>query len=512
MNQPKIVPRLGIVTKLGYGVGSIASSASATALAAGVMTVYLNQVIGLPVALVGVAIMISLIFDAIVDPLIGVWSDATRSRWGRRHPFMYAAALPTGIFIYLLWHTPTSWPKETTFVFVLGLLIAVRFCVGLYDTASAALAPELAPDYNERTTLMSYRWFFVTAGASVMVMLLYMVFLRRDASHPLGILNRAGYADFGTVAAVVISLSILTAGLATHRLIPYLSASPKPESLKASLKEIAGVLTNPSLLVMMACGLVGGMGNGITGTMNTYFYLYFWELPPQTTAWLIVVSIPAAFFGATLTPALSKRFGKKVAMVGLFLVTVVTGLAPMTCRLTGFFPPNGSPWVFVILLGDAFVTATLGLMGLVLLSSMVADVVEDAAVTTGKRSEGLLFSANNLVPKISLAVGGFVATLLLTAVHFPVHAQQGRVDPSLMRHLALLYLPIVATLGVVATLILLLYRIDRVKHERNLTDLAARNLAVLPETLAGGSRSDGELLTGRAPVAPSAEADRRAAV
>jgi GPH family glycoside/pentoside/hexuronide:cation symporter len=480
-STPRKTPRLGFATKLGYGVGSVASVASATALAAGVMTVYLNQVIGLPVAMVGVAIMISLIFDAVVDPLIGIWSDATNTRWGRRHPFMYAAVIPTGIFIYLLWHTPASWPKETTFIFVLGLLIAVRFCVGLYDTASAALAPELAPDYNERTTLMSYRWFFVTAGASVMVMLLYAVFLRKDATHPLGVLNREGYAHFGTMSAIVVSLSILVAALATHRLIPYLTASTKPESLKAALREIVGTLTNPALLVMMACGLVGGMGNGITGTMNTYFYLYFWELPPQTTAWLIVASIPAALFGATLTPFLSRWYGKKHAMVGLLLVSVVTGLAPMSCRLLGFFPPNGSPWVFIILLADAFVTATLGLMGIVLLSSMVADVVEDAAVSTGKRSEGLLFSANNLVPKISTAVGGFVATVMIALVHFPTHAQQGSVAPGLMRHLALLYLPVSAGLGTIACLILLFYRIDQATHEKNLAVLAEQGLAHLPE-------------------------------
>jgi len=241
---------------------------------------------------------------------------------------------------------------------------------------------------------------------------------------------------------------------------------------------------------MMACGLVGGMGNGITGTMNTYFYLYFWELPPQTTAWLIVVSIPAALLGATLTPALSKRFGKKVAMVGLFLVTVVTGLAPMTCRLTGFFPPNGSPWVFVILLGDAFVTATLGLMGLVLLSSMVADCGGGRGGHHGQTVRGPAVLGQQPGSEDIARRGRLRRDAVAHGRPLPGPYPTGRGGPSLMRHLALLYLPIVAILGVVATLILLLYRIDRVKHERNLTALAARNLAVLPETLAGGSLSD----------------------
>ena len=68
---------------------------------------------------------------------------------------------------------------------------------------------------------------------------------------------------------------------------------------------MVGTLTNPSLLVMMACGLVGGTGNGITYTMQTYFYLYFWELSPQTRGLLVLAGLPAAIFGSMLTPMLS---------------------------------------------------------------------------------------------------------------------------------------------------------------------------------------------------------------
>jgi Na+/melibiose symporter-like transporter len=459
----------------------LATTVSGTALSTGVMTVYLNQVIGLPVAMVGLAIMVSLIFDAIVDPLIGIWSDRTHTPWGRRHPFIYAAAIPCGVFVFLLWHTPDNWPQNTTFMLILGILIGVRFFAGMNDTAAAALAPELAPDYHERTNLMAYRFFFNSAGAAVLTMLLYSVFLRRDAAHPLGILNREGYSHYGVVAAVVITLAILITGLATHRLIPQLFQAQKDEGAGASFKEVIGTLTNPSLMVMMACGLVGGTGNGITYTMQNYFYLYFWELPPQTRGLLVLAGVPAAFLGGMLAPRLSRWLGKKFAMVALFMMTVVTGLAPMTFRLIGLFPPNGSPWVFVILFADTFVAGALAMMGYVLLTSMVADVVEDAAVTTGRRSEGLLFSANNLVPKLSVAVGGFLATILIAAVKFPVHAQQGQVDPAIMRHLALLYLPTAAVLAVISILILLGYGIDQNKHEANLVDLAGRGLVALPE-------------------------------
>jgi Na+/melibiose symporter-like transporter len=493
-------PRLGFATKLGYGVGSIASAAAGTALATGTITLYLNQVIGLPVALVGVAIMVSLLFDAVVDPLIGLWSDNTNSPIGRRHPFMYAAAIPAGLFVYMLWHTPTSWPKDVTVLYAFAVLILVRFSVGLYDTASNALSPELAPDYNDRTTLIAYRTLFAVGGGGLLAVLLYSVFLRRDAAHPLGVLNREGYAQFGTVVAVTITVAILVAGLATHRLIPYLSRAQKAATPKATLQEVSGALKNRALLILVICGVVGSMGNGISATLNNYFYLHFWGLPPQAISAFVIAALPAAIFGSALTPLVSKWFGKKAAMIGLFAITIVTSLAPMTFKLLGVFPPTGSLWVNAILTLDFFLSAVLGLMGLILIASMIADVAEDVAVQTGKRSEGLLFSIYGLLPKVSAAAGGFVGTLLLALVHFPEHAQQGTVDPAIMRHLAFIFLPVTAILSFSSILMMIAYPIDEARHRRNLEILAERGQGRLPEGLDDGGD------TGLAPGAPIAAA------
>jgi Na+/melibiose symporter-like transporter len=302
------------------------------------------------------------------------------------------------------------------------------------------------------------------------------------------------------IAGVMVTLAIFSTALSTHHLIPKLLEPEKRQGLKASIDEVIGTLTNRSLLVMMACGLVGGTGNGITYTMQNYFYLYFWDLAPQTRGLLVLAGVPAALLGGVAAPPLARRMGKKGGMVMLFSLAVATGLAPMTFRLLGLFPPNGSPLVFAILFVDTFVASALGMMGYVLLTSMVADVVEDAAVTTGRRSEGLLFSANNLVPKISIAIGGLLATLMLSAVHFPIHAQQGSVDPAIMTRLALIYLPAAASFGVLSILILLGYGIDQKRHEANLVDLAERGLV-------GLSEGDVAALLNGGPPAPATDVD-----
>src|SRR5579863_1936075 len=193
--EPAAPTPLGTGVKLFYGLGSVAFGVESVALGSLVL-LFFNQVIGLPASWVGAAIMIALIFDAIFDPLLGQWSDHLRSPWGRRHPFMYASAAPLAVAFYFLWNPPYGWSNHAMVVYLLVMLVAVRLLVSLYEIPSAALAPELTPDYDERTSLLAYRFFFGVLGGTVMGVLAFQVFLRKDATHPLGVLNRHGYEQY----------------------------------------------------------------------------------------------------------------------------------------------------------------------------------------------------------------------------------------------------------------------------------------------------------------------------
>jgi GPH family glycoside/pentoside/hexuronide:cation symporter len=104
-------------------------------------------------------------------------------------------------------------------------------------------------------------------------------------------------------------------------------------------------------------------------------------------------------------------------------------------------------------------------------------------VKTGVRSEGLLFAVNGLLPKVTAGIGAFGGTLIVAAVHFPAHAQQGTVDPHILHNLGLVYLPISATLSAGAIFVLRFYRIDQATHERNLNNL--REAAAIAEMAHG---------------------------
>ncbi|HMP62507.1 MAG TPA: MFS transporter, partial [Phenylobacterium sp.] len=146
--------RLSLPTKLFYGFGTVAFGVKDQGFSY-LLLIFYNQVIGMPAHTVGLVIMIAMIFDAISDPLIGQMSDNWRSKWGRRHPFMYAAAIPVAITYGLLWNPPEL--SETgLFFYLLGVAVLIRTFITLYEIPSTALAAELTTDYDERTKVLSY--------------------------------------------------------------------------------------------------------------------------------------------------------------------------------------------------------------------------------------------------------------------------------------------------------------------------------------------------------------------
>ena len=460
-------------TLYGYGLGSVAQGVAGQALSTSIVSQFLFLVIGMPALLVGTAIVISQIVDAVVDPLLGLWSDRTRGRLGRRHPFMYAAAIPCAIAFYALWHPPAALGGTALFAYMLAVLVVVRLFTAMYEIPSAALAPELSRDYHLRTRLFAVRTYFGTVAGGLMIVLLNVVFLRHDATHPLGVLNRAGYSQWGSIAAGMILVSILWSSWSTHKLIPTLATpSRRTGGVGAMLAEVIGTLRNPSFLALMVSGLVSNIAGGIAAALNPYLTLYFWGLSPQVSGLMLLAYGPAVYIGAVQARPVSMQFGKKPAMIGLSAASVVVSLAPIALRLVGSMPANGSPLLIPILLADQFLVVTFSTMTGVILASMFADLADDNAVRTGVRTEGLLFALNGLIPKISTGVGAFGGSALIAMVGFPARAQQGTVAHSVLLELGLAYLPVVAVLYAVSIAIIVFYRIDHATHEANIVQLA----------------------------------------
>ena len=183
-------PKLGFFTRLLYGTGSIGYGVKDVAFRS-FLLLYYNQVVGVRAELVSFAILVALVVDAISDPIVGQWSDSLRTRLGRRHPLMFASALPASASLLLLFFPPSGMSDSQIFWYILVVGCCVRTFITFYEIPSSALAPELTSNYDERTSIASYRYFFAYLGGVGMAFLTLLVFLAPTEEYPVGQLNPA---------------------------------------------------------------------------------------------------------------------------------------------------------------------------------------------------------------------------------------------------------------------------------------------------------------------------------
>jgi GPH family glycoside/pentoside/hexuronide:cation symporter len=466
--------RLSIPTKLFYGFGSVAFGVKDQGFSY-LLLIFYNQVVGLPSATVGLAIMVALIFDSFLDPIMGQVSDNWRSRWGRRHPFMYAAAVPVALSYLLLWNPPQGWSDQAMFFYLIVVAIIIRSFITMYEIPSAALAPELTSDYDERTKVLAYRHFFGWFGGLVMTVLALRVFLAPTAEHPVGQLNPAGYQIYAYVASAVMLGAIVISALGTHRHIGSFRMPPKRElSIGQLAKEMVGTLSHKSFLVLMGAGLFNAMAGGLVLSLNLYFNTYFWQLSSPQIAALATGNFISAILAFALAAPLSKRIGKKQAAQTTKVFAFLIAVAPISLRLLGVFPENGEGALLPILFVQTVFSTGFSITSAILISSMIADVVEDSELRTGRRSEGLFFSAAAFVQKSVSGVGIFASSMILLAIGFPQEARPGQVSEEVIMNLGVVYLVVLAVLYAAAIFCVSIYRITREGHEESLRKLAAQ--------------------------------------
>lgn len=430
--------------------------------------------VGLEPGLVGLAILIALVLDAISDPLVGYWSDNFRSRWGRRHPFMYAAAIPVAASYYLLWNPP-DWSQGALFAYLLGLAVLIRTFITFYETPSSALLPELSSDYEQRTSLQSYRLFFGWAGGNAMTVMMFGVLLVPTAAYSHGILNREGYATYGVIASVLMFAAIMISSLATHRHIPNLRQPPEKQvfSMRRLFGEMFETLSEKSFLALFVATLLGSIATGFAAALAFIMLTYFWGFSSeQQFIWTALVFF-SALIGFFIAPASVKLMGKKKAVVMLGLIAFTVAPAPVILRLFGLMPENGDPILFPLVAAINTLDLSLIIALQAVLYSMIADLVEKSEIRTGRRSEGVFYAAITFTRKCTVGLGSFAGGLVLSAVAFPQGADPNSVSDETLWKLGAFYAPTLLAVWMGMIFAISRYRISKEEHEANLAQLAS---------------------------------------
>lgn len=469
-------PPLSKPTKLVFGVGAIAPGVTAAAFDFFLLIFY-SQVVGLDARLVGLALMISLVCDAISDPVVGYWSDNLRSRWGRRHPFLYASAMPLAASFYFLWTPPEDASQTVLFWYLLSLSVIVRTAITFYRTPASALVPELTPDYHERTSLYSLRYFVAwTGGTAVSVWafaVLFPMFVTTTIAD--GRFNRDAYPVYGLVGALVILLSIIVSAVGTHSRIPYLKSAPPKRQLtiRVIFGELIETLSNRSFVSLFIAAMLAAIAGGLAAGLSLYFLTYFWAFDERQTGAIFIGTFLAAGIGLVLAPRVSRWFGKKRGAIMVGLVAFVGAPIPIILRLADLLPPNGTPFIFWFVAITNVIDVGLIICFQILFAAMLADLVEDSELQTGRRSEGVFIAAETFIDKAVRGIGVMAATTILTVAGLSPGAKPEDVSADAIWRMGAYYVPIVLALWMAMIAVIATYRLDKTTHEENLRKLAA---------------------------------------
>lgn len=471
--------KVPVRTKLLFASGALQE---ATVTAGGIVTIlFYNQVLGVSASLAGTAFLIVSIIDAVSDPIIGTLSDRLQSRWGRRHPFMFASALPIAVAFYFLYQPPEGLGETGLFVWLIMFFALLRLGQTLYLIPHDALGAELTDDYEERTSIFGYNNVGEMVLSMIVAAILFTVIFPTPEGASNGLLNEARYVILASAGAVTILFSVLLCSFGTLDQLPYLQKVDvsKKFVIRGYFKEIGTLLRNPSYLAACLGLLTLFIGLGIIGVLSNYAYIYAFEFSSEDMFWAGMAKLPGVFLALPLLYLVSKRLEKKQivtsATVGLALIVA----SPYILKLIGFFPPNDSPYILFAVYMPLLVGYLIFPVAYIVIDSQLADIADEHELNTGKRAEGVIYSVRSFGKKTTQGVGGFLAGFGLDFIGFPENAEVGEVSSGAIDGLLVLNGPVYLGIYLLGAYFMSWYRIDKQRHAQILAKLESRRNAAL---------------------------------
>ena len=466
MLSPAGPKRPSVATKVAFGFGSTAEAIALTAVG-GYAMFYYNQILGLPATLSGLAMTASVFFDGFLDPLIGSISDRTRSRLGRRHPFMFAAPIPAAICLWAVFNPPDVLPAAWLFTWFLGFVVSLKVVLSVYQVPHLALGGELSSDYAERTRVMSYSNFMGAIGTTATSFVALSLFFGATTEYPRGLLNPAGYAPFGVAAALTLLALHILCAVTTARQIPNLK-QPGPETATFRpmdfIRDMRAAFSNRNYVFLLVAVFFLALMVGLRGAMNLYINTFFWELTSEQIRWFAFSNLAGFFVSFLASARLHEAFDKRRAMVACAVLLGVVPAIPVVLRAAGLFPDPGTPLLVPVIMLFGALQAAIGSVLSISVLSALADIADQNELRFGVRQEGVLYSTRAVFAKLDSAIGVLLAGIAIDLAGLPRGATPGEVEAEVIWTLAIIDGPLAVVPGLLAALFYARYRIGKASH------------------------------------------------
>lgn len=431
---------------------------------------YFSQILGLSATYTGLATIIALFCDAITDPWVGTLSDQWKSKTlGRRHPFMYFSAVPIGLSLFLLFSPPKGLNEFSLFLWLTFFSALVRVALTFFLVPGMSLGAELSEDYEERTSITSYRVMFASLIGPFLLMFGLLFFFSPTPEHANGLFNEAAYSRFALLCGVlsVIVIFISTYGTqSTIKNLPKVTNENRPIGLRSTIVSLRKAIQLVSYTSLVKYMMIVYIGLGIGMVFTTYFTTYFFELTEKELAGLPITSAIGGITALFLAPKMGRQFDKKKSVIISTFGFAFFFAAPYLLRLSNLFPENKTTLLVPIYFFTLWLAYSFLWIAISITNSMMAEVVDEYESIHQDRNEGFFFSTLSFAYKCTVGFGYFFAGILLDLIQFPKQITDiTKIDGSAINGLGIIGGPLMLVCYLSALIFIIRYPITKETHQ-----------------------------------------------
>jgi Na+/melibiose symporter-like transporter len=458
--------------KFQYSVGAVANGIK-TDMFTFFLLFFYSRVIGLDPLLASLAIGAALIVDSITDPLMGAISDRTNTKLGRRHPYMIVSFIPASIFYILLFTPKPDWDITQNQLFWWMFVCAsfTRIGMTLFEVPHRSFGAEITKDYVERTKLFSWREMFAWVAGISNAFLAYNIFFRSTPEYPFGQLNPEAYFPLALTGAIFMILSLLYSSITTTNKIENLYKWTEAVTLKQIIKELKIAISNKSFILFFLGSLTLSISWGLLNSLTLFINTDFWGLKGSQIGIFLYIYFGAAFLAFYITPKFVALIGKRNFVLLCVLGVALSAPIAFISYNLGLTPEKGTTTLVLFLCVPLIFISTLSIAGNMARDAMIGDIADEVDLQSGKRQEGVLYSAVSFVQKVNTAIGSLTGGLTLWVLNItaetPTYDQayslffvQGVIGPILL---------------IIPILFFYFYSLDKKRHSEILRQLKERS-------------------------------------